>query len=288
MHLREEMHWKIIVRKEADARERQKFSRGFKMNKALYEKKNRIAYVTLNRPEALNALDDELNEELWNIWLDFNEDPSIDVAILSGAGKAFCAGADLKTFIPRWEHANMLDARRNVARGIGGGITRGQHRITKPIIAAVNGHAIGGGFELALACDIRIASERAKFGVFEVRQGLHQGDGGLVRLVAISGVAVALELTLTGREISADEALRLGLVSKVVPAGELLTTAEEYAQMILRNSQRAVRSAKETVLDIIGRTLDDALRLETINGYSCAGDFTEVKERLARFLSKEK
>ena len=181
------------------------------MTKAVYEKKERIAYVTLNRPEALNALDDELNDELWDIWSDFNADPALDVAILTGAGKAFCAGADLKTFIPKWEHATMLDARRNAARGIGGGITRGQHRITKPIIAAINGHALGGGFELALACDIRIASQQTKFGVFEVRQGLHQGDGGLVRLVAIAGVAVALELSLTGREVAADEALRLGL-----------------------------------------------------------------------------
>ncbi len=99
------------------------------MAKANYEKKNRIAYVTLNRPEALNALDDELNDEIWDVWRDFSDDPAVDVAILTGAGKAFCAGADLKTFIPKWEHANMLDARRNVSRGIGGGITRGQHRI---------------------------------------------------------------------------------------------------------------------------------------------------------------
>lgn len=258
------------------------------MGKTIYEKKNRIAYVTLNRPDALNALDDEINNELWTIWQDFNNDPSVDVAILTGAGKAFCAGADLKTFIPKWEHANMLDARRNAARGIGGGITRGQHRITKPIIAAINGHAIGGGFELALACDIRVAADSAKFGVFEVRQGLHQGDGGLVRLVAIAGVAVALELTLTGREVLADEALRLGLVNKVVPTEQVLPTAETYAKMILANSQQAVRSAKETILDIIGRSLDDALRLETINGYSSVGDFTDVRERLAKFFDKGK
>jgi enoyl-CoA hydratase len=258
------------------------------MEKAIYEKKNRIAYVTLNRPDALNALDEKMNNELWAIWRDFNDDSSLDIAILTGAGKAFCVGADLKTFIPKWEHANMLDARRNAARGIGGGITRGQHRITKPIIAAINGHAIGGGFELALACDIRIVADSAKFGVFEVRQGLHQGDGGLVRLVAIAGVAVALELTLTGREVLADEALRLGLVNKVVPAEQVLSAAETYATMILGNSQQAIRSAKETVLDIIGRPLDDALRLETINGYSSVGDFNEVRERLAKFFSRDK
>jgi enoyl-CoA hydratase/carnithine racemase len=258
------------------------------MAKSIYEKKHRIAYITLNRPDAMNALDDELNEELWDIWGDFDDDPSVDVAILTGAGKAFCAGADLKTFIPKWEHADLMDPRRNAARGIGGGITRGRHRITKPIIAAINGHAIGGGFELALACDIRVAADSAKFGVFEVRQGLHQGDGGLVRLTAIAGVAVALELTLTGREVPADEAFRFGLVNKVVPADQVLSTAEAYANMILGNSQQAIRSAKETVLDIIGRPLDDALRLETINGYSSVGDFTEVKERLAKFFKKGK
>jgi len=258
------------------------------MAKVLYEKRNRVGYVTLNRPDALNALDDGLNSELWAIWDDFAKDESVDVAILTGAGKAFCAGADLKTFIPKWEKGNMLDVRKNVPTGIGGGITRGQHRITKPIIAAINGHAIGGGFELALACDIRIASEKAKFGVFEVRYGLHQGDGGIVRLVAIAGIATALDLTLTGREVTAEEAYRLRLVTKVVPHGNLMETAEQYASTIMRNSQQAIRSAKETILDVLGRTLDDALRLETLNAYSSLGDFSEARERLAQFYSKEK
>jgi enoyl-CoA hydratase len=257
------------------------------MSDVIYEKRGRIAFITLNRPDALNALDDGLNDELWQIWSDFDKDDSVDVAIITGSGKAFCSGADLKTFIPKWEGATMLDVRANVATGIAGGITRGQHRITKPVIAAINGFAIGGGFELALACDIRIASERAKFGVFEVRYGLHQGDGGLVRLVAIAGMATALELTLTGREVSAEEALRLGLVSRVVPHDDLLATAEQYAAMILANSQQAVRSAKETILDLVGRTLDDALKIETINAYSCLGDFSEARQRLAAFQARK-
>lgn len=258
------------------------------MSSVIYDKRDRIAHVTLNRPEAMNALDDRMNAELWEVWRDFNEDPTVDVAILAGAGRAFCAGADLKSFIPKWEHASLLDARRNAARGIGGGITRGQHRITKPIIAAVHGYAIGGGFELALACDIRVAAESATFGVFEVRRGLHQGDGGLVRLVAIAGVAVALDLTLTGREVPAEEALRLGLVTKVVPADQVRSTAESYARAILNNSQQAIRSAKETVMDVIGRQLEDALRLEAVNGYSSFGDFKEVRERLADFFEDKK
>ena len=258
------------------------------MDKVLYEKRNRIGYVTLNRPEALNALDDDTNSELWSVWDDFAKDESLDVAILTGAGKGFCSGADLKTFIPKWEKANMLDIRKNVPTGIGGGITRGQHRITKPIIAAINGHCIGGGFELALACDIRIASEKAKFGVFEVHYGLHQGDGGIVRLVAIAGLATALELSLTGREVTAEEAYRLRLVTQVVPHENLMETAEQYASIIMGNSQQAIRSAKETILDVVGRTLDDALRIETLNSYSSLGDFSEVRERLSQFYSKGK
>lgn len=258
------------------------------MSGVLFEKRNRIGYVTLNRPDALNALNEELNDALWGVWAEFDADDGLDVAILTGAGRAFCSGVDLKSFLPKWERANMLDVRKNVGRGIGGGITRGQHRIAKPIIAAVNGYAIGGGFELALACDIRVASENAKFGVFEVRQGLHQGDGGIVRLVAIAGIGTALDLTLTGREISADEAYRLGLVNRVVPHETLLEAAEDYAGMMLKNSQQAIRSAKETIQEVIGRTMDDALNIETINGYSSVGDFREVRERLEKFYRKEK
>ena len=124
--------------------------------------------------------------------------------------------------------------------------------------------------------------------MFEVRQGLHQGDGGIVRLVAIAGIAKALDLTLTGREVSAEEAYRLRLVNRVVDPTELLEVAEKYARMMLGNSQLAIQSAKETILEVIGRPLDDALRLETMYGYSSPGDFKEVKERLARFYRKSR
>jgi enoyl-CoA hydratase/carnithine racemase len=212
----------------------------------------------------------------------------VDIAIVSGTGRAFCVGADLKTWLPKWEHANMLDIRKNVGRGFGGGITRGQHRICKPLIAAVNGQAIGGGLEIALACDFRIAAETARFASFETRRGLHQGDGGIVRLVAIAGLAVALDLALTGRMVTADEAYRLGLVNRVVPEDQLMATAEELANQILQNSQQAIRSAKETILDIIGRTIDDALRVETLNAYSSVGDFSEVNRRLQQFYGRKR
>lgn len=153
------------------------------MPKVLYEKVDRIAHVTINRPEAMNAIDLETHELLWETWRDFRDDDGLDVAILTGAGdEAFCAGADLKTFVPSWiEQADATFPRRKIHDGLGG-ITRGLHHIAKPIIAAVNGWTLAGGLETALACDIRIASERARFGSFEVRRGFHHGDGGIPRL----------------------------------------------------------------------------------------------------------
>jgi enoyl-CoA hydratase/carnithine racemase len=255
------------------------------MSKVLYEKRDRIAYVTLNRPEARNAVDPETHELLWKTWEDFRDDDALDVAILTGAGDAFCAGADLKTFIPPWiQDATARKVRDNVATGLGG-LTRGLHRIYKPVIAAVNGWALAGGLETALACDIRIASERAMFGSFEARRGYHHGDGGIVRLVNTCGSGIALEMLLTAEPIDAQRALRCNLVSKVVPHDRLLEEAELVAHQILRNSQIAVRSAKETILDVIGRPLDDQLRIEALNAYACA-DPEETMGLLQRFYDK--
>jgi enoyl-CoA hydratase/carnithine racemase len=253
--------------------------------KVLYEKRDRIAYVTINRPEAKNAVDPETHELLWKTWEDFRDDDSLDVAILTGAGDAFCAGADLKTFIPPWiQDATPRRVRDNVRTGFGG-LTRGLHRIYKPVIAAVNGWALAGGLETALACDIRIASERAMFGSFEARRGYHHGDGGIVRLVNTCGAGVALEMLLTAEPIDAQRALRCNLVSRVVEHERLIEEAELVARQILRNSQIAVRSAKETILDVIGRPLDDQLRIEALNAYACA-DPEETMGRLGRFYDK--
>jgi enoyl-CoA hydratase/carnithine racemase len=255
------------------------------MSKLLYEKRDRIAYLTLNRPEAKNAVDPELNGLLWDAWRDFRDDDSVDVAILTGAGDAFCAGADLKTYIPPWiEAATPTRVRENVHTGLGG-ITRGLHRIYKPVIAAVNGWALAGGLEIALACDIRIASERAMFGSFEARRGYHHGDGGIVRLVNACGTGIALEMLLTAEPIDAERALACNLVSRVVPHVSLIEEAELVARQILRNSQRAVRSAKETIMDVVGRPLDDQLRVEALNAYSTA-DPGETLGLLQRFYEK--
>ena len=254
------------------------------MAKVLYEKRDRIAYVTLNRPEAKNAIDTETHELLWKIWEEFRDDDALDLAILTGAGDAFCAGADLKTFIPPWMEATPRKVRDNVKTGLGG-LTRGLHRIYKPVIAAVNGWALAGGLETALACDIRIASERAMFGSFEARRGYHHGDGGIVRLVNTCGSGIALEMLLTAEAIDAQRALTCNLVSRVVSHERLMEETELVARLILRNSQIAVRSAKETILDVIGRPLDDQLRIEALSAYSAA-DPEETLGLLQRFYDK--
>jgi enoyl-CoA hydratase/carnithine racemase len=256
------------------------------VSKVLYEKRDRIAWITINRPEARNAIDPDVHRTMIETWGDFASDDSVDVAILTGAGDdAFCAGADLKTYIPPiMEDARPADIREIVELGLNG-FTRGMHRIPKPIIGAVNGWALAGGLETALACDIRIASDRAMFGSFEARRGFHHGDGGLVRLVNTCGVGVAMQMLLTAEPIDAERALACNLVTKVVPHDSLMEEAELVAQQILRNSQRAVRSAKQTILDVIGQQLDQQLRTEAWNAYTCA-DPDETLKRLGRFYEK--
>jgi enoyl-CoA hydratase/carnithine racemase len=253
------------------------------MSKALYEKRDRIAYITFNRPEARNAIDPEMQELLVEIWSDFRDDEDTDVAIVTGAGDAFCAGADLKTYIPPIIKGEKR-IRDIVDLGFGG-FTRGLHKIRKPIIGAINGWALAGGLEQALACDIRIASERAMFGSFEARRGYHHGDGGIVRLVNACGVGVASHLLLTAEPVDAQQALAWQLVTKVVPHDELMAEAERVARSILRNSQTAVRSAKETIQEVIGADLDAQLRIEAYNAYTCA-DTDETLGLLQRFYDR--
>jgi enoyl-CoA hydratase/carnithine racemase len=256
------------------------------MPKVIYEKRDRIAYVTINRPEARNAIDPDVHELMIEAWEDFRDNDAVDVAILTGAGdEAFCAGADLKTYIPPIiQDGTPARIREIVELGLNG-FTRGLHRIYKPIIGAVNGWALAGGLETALACDIRIASDRAMFGSFEARRGFHHGDGGLVRLVNACGTSVASHMLLTAEPIDAATALQWNLVTKVVPHEDLMEEAENLARQILRNSQRAVRSAKQTILDTIGLPLDAQLRNEAWNAYTCA-DPEETGQMLGRFYEK--
>ncbi|GAA5316780.1 MAG: enoyl-CoA hydratase/isomerase family protein [Candidatus Pelagadaptatus aseana] len=257
------------------------------MSVVLYEKRGRIAYITLNRPEHMNAINEEMHLKLWEIWQEFDADDSVDLAIVTGAGdEAFCAGADLKTHATDWvkRSQSALFPREKIKDGLGG-LTRGLHRIYKPVIAAVNGWALAGGLETAMACDIRIASDRAQFGSFEPRRGYHHGDGGIVRVVNTCGVGIAMEMNLTAEPIDAQRALQCNMVNKVVPHDQLMEAAEEMAAKILRNDQWAVRSGKETIMGVIGRQLDDQLAYEAYMGYTGASN-PPVAELLKNFADK--
>jgi enoyl-CoA hydratase/carnithine racemase len=256
------------------------------MPKVIYEKRGEVAYITLNRPEVKNAIDLDVHHRLREIWTDFRDDPQLRVAILTGTGDAFCAGADLRTHVPEWDGVGPSLARDKLPDGFAGGITRGLHRLYKPIVAACNGWVLGGGLELAMACDIRVASERASFGSFELRRGMHPADGGIVRLVNTCGVGIALEMELTGEAISAQRALAANMVSRVVPHDELMAATEDLVARILRNDRRAVESAKETIFEVIGRTLDEQLKVECLFGYALCGGNPELVKRSKDFLDK--
>jgi enoyl-CoA hydratase/carnithine racemase len=222
----------------------------------LYEKKGKVAYMTINRPRALNAVDPETLQELSQALLDFRDDAERWVAILTGVGeRAFCVGADIKDMLP------VLEEIRNEWWRIPPTVLRGLE-LWKPIIAAINGHALGGGLELALACDLRIAAENATFGVPEVTLGIIPGWGGTQRLPRAIPAAKAAELLFFGQRIDAQEAYRIGLVNKVVPLSQLLPTAEEWAQRLCEIPPLAVRAAKEAMIRGVEMSLEEGLRLE--------------------------
>jgi enoyl-CoA hydratase len=254
-------------------------------SKVIYRKKGEIAYVTLNRPEKLNAIDTDVEAGLLDAWTRFREDSEVRLAILSGNGdKAFCAGADLHTHVDGWTGGGPDLGRKMLNNGFAGGITRGLHRTNKPIIAALHGKVMGGGIELALACDIRVASDDTEFGFYHMRRGMHFADGGIVRLVNTCGVGIAMELELMGEPITAQRAKECHLVNRVVPRERLMAEAEDIASKILRNPRIAVESAKETILEVVGRPLDDQLRIECLYGYAIMGD-PQIIERRDRFFN---
>jgi len=231
----------------------------------LYEKKDKIAIITINRPEAMNAIDPETSEELGKAWVDFRDDPNLWVGILTGAGeKAFSAGADLKTMIPMLAKLSTIERREREEKFPGlGGITRGLN-IWKPIIAAINGFCLAGGLEMALSCDLRVAAEHANFGLMEVSRGIIPGAGGTQRLPRMIPIAKAMEMILMAQRIDAQEALRLGLVNRVVPLADLMPTAMKMAEAISQNAPLAVRAAKEAIIRGLSTTLEEGLRLESV------------------------
>ena len=215
-----------------------------------YEKRDRIAWVTINRPEVMNALHPPANEELSRVWEDLAGDPDVWVAILTGAGeRAFSAGNDLK-------YTAQHGVPRMPPGGFGGLVAR---ELWKPLIAAVNGVALGGGLEIALACDVIIAAEHARLGLPEPRVGLTAAAGGVHRLPRHIPLKIAMGLMLTGRHMTAVEALRVGLVNEVVPAGDLLAAAERWAREILECSPLSVQATKQAALLGLGKPVLEAM-----------------------------
>jgi enoyl-CoA hydratase/carnithine racemase len=228
---------------------------------------NGIARVTLNRPEKMNALNPEMIVRLARCWDAIGADPSVRVVILTGAGeRTFCAGADLGRLTPlltrarpaedEWDEALLREPKllnRALLRHLD---------FSTPVIAAMRGNIVAGGMELALACDLRIVAEDSQLGLIEVTRGLIPAGGGIARLSRQVAFAAAAELLLIGDRISAAEALRIGLVNRVVPSSEILSTAERMAERMSKNSPLAMRKCKEAMLASSGRTIEEAFGVE--------------------------
>ncbi|WXG39374.1 MAG: enoyl-CoA hydratase/isomerase family protein [Candidatus Freyarchaeum deiterrae] len=236
-----------------------------KYKSVICEKDDHILTITINRPKVLNCIDPETNLELADVWKKFHLDDDAYVAIITGAGnKAFCTGADLKNWHPYVREQKVNYPRKNAYQGPGfGGYTRGM-QIFKPIIAAINGMCYAGGLEVALAADMRICSEEAKFGVLNRRWNVGLGDGGTQRLWRVVGLGRAFELILTGKEIDANEAYRIGLVNEIVPKEKVLERAKEIARIICSHPQGSIRTDKEAVIRGIGTPLEEGLRIESM------------------------
>ena len=220
------------------------------------EKQGKVALITINRPKAFNSLDPVTFKEFHDRLVEFRDDPGLWVGIITGAGRhALSIGADIKEMLP------YLKENRTNPEVMPGTIMRGL-AIYKPIIAAVNGMAIGGGLEIMLACDIRIASDKARFAVPEVTLGITPGWGGTQRLPRMVPYCIAAEMMFTGKMIDAQEAYRVGLVNKVVPAEQVMAVAKEMADSICNAAPLAVRAAKEAMLKGLDMPLDRGLELE--------------------------
>src|SRR5712692_5161636 len=246
----------------------------------LFDVRDRIAFVTINRPDKLNALNNAVMDDLDRAAAEIGQRGDVGGAILTGAGpKAFVAGADIGELATQ----GPFDGKARALRGQA--ILRRLETCGKPIVAAVNGFALGGGCELALACHIRIASENAKFGQPEVKLGIAPGYGGTQRLPRVVGKGVALQLILTGEMIDAQEAYRIGLVNEIVPATDLLAESEKMLRGILAMGPLAVRLAIEAVDQGLEMSLDEGLLLEA-NHFGLLAATQDMKEGLTAFLEK--
>jgi len=222
-----------------------------------YELAGGVATITLNRPDVLNAMNNAMRTELLELFAGLRSDEAVRAVVVTGAGeRAFCAGADIREFLEPPVPTRFREERRRLD------FRREMDRCPQPIIAAIRGFALGGGLELALACDIRVAAEDAQLGLTEINLAIIPGGGGTQRLPRLVGRGKALEMILTGMRVSAAEALRLGLVERVVPVAELLPSAQALAKSIAEKAPIALRYAKEAVVSGIELPLADGLRLE--------------------------
>jgi enoyl-CoA hydratase len=246
----------------------------------LYDKRGSIAYITLNRPKVLNALNQRTWEDLRGAFEEARDDREVRGVILTGAGdKAFIAGADIG------ELAHLTAVEAEESSRFGQAVLDLVENLGKPVIAAINGFALGGGCETAMACTIRIATETARFGQPEVKLGLLPGGGGTQRLPRLVGKGRALQLILTGEMITAQEALRIGLVNEVVPADSLISRVEAILKQIFSNAPVAVKHSLEAVNKGLETSQDEGLTLEASFFGLCAGT-DDKKEGTAAFLEK--
>jgi enoyl-CoA hydratase len=248
----------------------------------LFELTDGISRITINRPDKLNALDAIVIAELGDAVTRIETDSAVRGVLVTGAGsKAFVAGADIGELAaqsPMEGQARALAGQR---------VFRRLEQCGKPVLAAVNGFALGGGCELAMACHIRIASEQAKFGQPEVKLGISPGYGATVRLPRLVGKGRALELLLTGRVIDADEAFRIGLVNRVVPSDRLISEAEALLRVILENGPLAIRACLETVEAALDMAVDQGLLLEA-NQFGLLSATADMREGTKAFVEKRK
>jgi len=253
---------------------------GLTLENVLYEKKDSIAYVTLNRPKVLNALNKKTWADLRTAFEAARDDAAVRGVILTGAGdKAFIAGADIS------ELANVSAVEAEESSTFGQEVLNLVENLGKPVIAAINGFALGGGCETAMACTIRVASEHAKFGQPEVKLGLIPGGGGTQRMPRLVGKGRALQIILSGEIISAQEAYRIGLVNEVVPAADVITRAEAILKQIFSNAPIAVKYSLEAVNKGLETSVAEGLSLEASLFGLCAGT-EDKREGTQAFLQK--
>lgn len=251
------------------------------MDKVLYDKRDQIGKITINRPQALNALNTSVLKELNRLLTDIESDTDLRVLIITGKGRAFVAGADIKEM----QAYNSLEARQYAELGLS--TMKRIEDLAIPVIASVNGFALGGGCELALACEIRYASEQAKFGQPEVGLGIIPGFGGSQRLARLVGIAHAKELIYTGKVIDSQEALKIGLVNRVFNSEELESETMKLADSIAKQSTSAIRYAKTAINIGIDATLANSFEYEK-NLFSLCFSTQDQKKAMQAFVEKKR